>query len=186
MSSTSRLYLVLKPDSNSSPGIGGALQICTKRVGGCWQRLNRYGASRAMLRISTSIHQVLYRSPRTGIIARASPEAAWRLPLFGGRKLEMEKANQPFSRRRIVFFPRRANFTSPTPDPAPLVWASQPLFSHSLFVSYSQPGPAIGCSRRRLSATACPLTLLDLRIGARYRCASPSNRNHAYVTESGT
>lgn len=140
-------YLALVPcpktNSNSSPGIGGALQICTKRVGGCWQRLARYCASRAVLQAPASTHQVLYFSPRTGIIARASPEAAWRLPLFGGRKLEMEKANQPFSRRRIVFFPRRANFTSPTPDPAPLVWASQPLFSHSLFVSVASLGPPL-------------------------------------------
>lgn len=100
-------YLALVPcpktDSNSSPGIGGALQICTKRVGG-WQRLVSYGVAPAVLQILASTHQVLYLSPRTGIIARASPEAAWRLPLFGGRKLEMEKANQPFSRRRIVFF----------------------------------------------------------------------------------
>lgn len=163
-------YLALVPcpktTSNSSPGIGGALQICTKRVGGCWQRLCRYGAAQAHTAGSSRHFRVLYLCACTGIIARASPKAAWRLPLFGGRKLEMEKANQPFSRRRIVFFPRRANFTSPTPDPAPLVWASHTLLAFALRPPEANLGPPLAALVDVSRPPPVPLTLLSLRIGA--------------------
>ncbi|UKZ68549.1 uncharacterized protein TrAtP1_009575 [Trichoderma atroviride] len=78
----------------------------------------------------------------------------------------MEKANQPFSRRRIVFFPRRANFTSPTPDPTPLVWASQPLFAFALRPPVASLGPPLAALEDDARPPPVPLTLLDLRIGA--------------------
>ncbi|KAL9473967.1 hypothetical protein ACSS6W_008347 [Trichoderma asperelloides] len=77
----------------------------------------------------------------------------------------MEKANQPFSRRRIVFFPRRANFTSPTPDPAPLVWASHTLLAFALRPPEANLGPPLAALVDVSRPPPVPLTLLSLRIG---------------------
>lgn len=186
MSSTSRLYLVLKPiqiprlalvglcryAQNESAAAGRDL-IGTVHHGRCC------GYPRVYIRYCTAAHvPVLSRAlaPKRPGASHSSAGENWKWkrqisPSHDAASFfshdEQISPRQPQTQHRLSG-PR--NRSSRTRSSSPIASLDPPL---AALEDDSRPPP-------------CPLTLLDLRIGARYRCASPSNRNHAYVTESGT
>lgn len=140
--STSRLYLVLKP-----------IQIPRLAlVGLCRYAQNESAAGRDLSTTASrrrhcthwQVHIRYYTSAHVPVLSlELAPKRPGASHSSAGENWKWKRQTSPSHDAASFFFPRRANFTSPTPDPAPLVWASQLLFSHLLFVSVASLGPPL-------------------------------------------
>lgn len=130
-------YLALVPcpksNSNSSPGIGGALQICTKRVGGYGQRLCRYGAAQALTTAAqgTREYRLFAAAP---VLSRAlAPTRPGASHSSAGENWKWKRQTSP-SHDAASFFFHDEQISPRQPQTRHRLSGPRTRFSHSLFV----------------------------------------------------